>query len=173
MSSKWIINDKLKTHGRFLKFMFSPVNQGAGSYIFIDELEVYRGKDEWKKIKLKAVDTYDYWRAPLKKLKWNSNEKNSPGAYRPVKLTIIDGKNIIKSKAPLQQVISNSKGITFKFTGEAGKVKRMSWKAKINKTISTEKCRFALMSFQSTWCSQDLRKVSCIQTCRNKLFGKR
>ena len=37
--------DELQTHGRFIKLLIDP----NGPYCFIDEIEVHRGKDEWKK----------------------------------------------------------------------------------------------------------------------------
>ncbi len=43
----WLVTDKIETHGRYVKFVISPTNLGNGSYVFLDELEIYRGEDAW------------------------------------------------------------------------------------------------------------------------------
>jgi len=40
--------DEMKAHGRYVKLLIDP----AGPYCFIDEIEVYRGADEWKQLPL-------------------------------------------------------------------------------------------------------------------------
>ncbi len=42
----------LKTHGRFVKVVVQPQDSGNGTYFYTDELEIYRGEDEWVNLPL-------------------------------------------------------------------------------------------------------------------------
>ncbi|MBM3497629.1 MAG: discoidin domain-containing protein, partial [Armatimonadetes bacterium] len=43
----WLVADRLETHGRYVRFVGSPVNRGNGAYIMLDEAEVYEGDAAW------------------------------------------------------------------------------------------------------------------------------
>lgn len=52
----WLTADDLKTHGRYVKFVVAPGDSGNGVYFFLDELEIYRGEDDWLKVPLPSAD---------------------------------------------------------------------------------------------------------------------
>lgn len=147
----WLATDKLETHGRFIKFVCSPADLGAGSYIFLDEVEVYRGNDDWLKRALSVTDAPAQWQAVWREIKWKDNAGAIPEKERPSRVLLIDGESINGGgNIPLQQTVLDNGGMNFTFKGEASKPRSMFWIGKLEKPISTEKCRYALLTFRAT-----------------------
>lgn len=45
-----LVTNQLKTHARYVQFVAIP--RAGGSYLFVDEVEVFRGPDDWRKLDL-------------------------------------------------------------------------------------------------------------------------
>lgn len=146
----WLKTDKLQTHGRYVKFICSPRNLGNGAYIFMDELEIGRGDDAWLSQPLGSAESPEEWQAVWPEITWKDEFDRIPEAERPARVTIVDGKNVSgDSAAPLHQAAVDEHGVTFSFEGEASKPRAMAWTASLAKPISTDKCRYALLSFRA------------------------
>jgi hypothetical protein len=148
-ASFWLATDKLQTHGQFLKVSIAPKNLGNGSYVYFDEVEVYRGDDALLSKPLASVESPQQWRADLAKLEWRDNAQSISGGERPVAIKLIDGKTESGADAKLQQAIVEKEGVTFTLKGEASKPRRMTWTANLASPVSTEKCRFAVLTFRA------------------------
>ncbi|NOY81612.1 MAG: hypothetical protein GXP31_11505 [Kiritimatiellaeota bacterium] len=148
-ASFWLVTDRLRTHGRFVRFVCSPVNLGNGAYIMLDEVEVYRGETAWLDLPLTWPDAPRYWRADWSEMKWADRTGSTPYAQRPTLLVLVDGTNEQRGQAPLQQAVPGPDGMTFTLLGEAGRRRSMSWTGRLATPISTEHCRYALMTFRA------------------------
>ena len=149
-AANWLTVDKLETHGRFIKFICSPANLGAGSYISMDEVEIYRGNDDWIKRPLATADAPEQWQAVWPEIKWNNNVSSIPEKERPARILLVDGESAKADNSPLQQTLTDNNGVSFTFIGEAGKPRGMSWVGKLATPVLTEKCRYALLTFRAT-----------------------
>jgi hypothetical protein len=145
----WLSTDKLETHGRFIKFICAPQNLGTGSYFFLDEVEVYRGPDELLSRPLAEVDAPRQWLASWRNINWNDNADSIAAGERPVRVKLIDGKSEQQPNTPLMQAELEGDAVVFTLEGEAGKPRMMSWKASLAKPLSTENCRYALLTFRA------------------------
>lgn len=148
-AAAWLSTDKLQTHGRFVKFSLTPRNLGNGAYIFMDEIEIHRGEDEWLSRPLAASDAPTHWLADLRSMDWQDQAVSIPEAERPARIVLVDGKSETGGDAPLQQAIGGENGILFTFLGEAGKPRAMTWLATLARPISTENCRYVLLTFSA------------------------
>lgn len=158
-ASFWLAADKLETYGRFVKFACSPKNLGTGNYIFIDELEIYRGDDAWLKKPLASIDSPEQWRASWTDIKWQDTTNGIPEAERPRIVKLVDGKTVTGADAVLQQVSAAKEGVSFSVKGEAGKSRSMAWVGKLAKPIATDKCRYALLTFRA----EGIRRIYDVQ----------
>jgi hypothetical protein len=148
-ASFWLKTDKLETHGRYVKIVCTPKNLGNGAYIFMDELEIYRGDDEWLSRPLGALDMPETWRANWQELKWRDNFEGTPQQERPTRVVVIDGNAAPDDQSPLQQATLEKDGVHFTLTGEAGKPRSMVWSANLARPVSTDNCRYAVLSFRA------------------------
>ncbi len=145
----WFMTDKLQTYGRYVKFVCAPRNLGNGAYIFLDELEIYRGDDAWRSRPLNIVEAPAQWRAVWPEIEWRDNADSTPDSERPARLRLVDGKNGPGGNTPLQQAAVAKNGMSFTLTGQAGTPRSMSWTGRLAKPVSTEKCRYALLTFRA------------------------
>lgn len=145
----WLVADKLETHGKFVKFVCSPTNLGNGAYIFLDEVEIYQGDPAWLDRSLAAADAPGQWRANWPSISWRDRTDAVAAVERPTRLLLIDGKVEQGGDTPLQQAVVEKNGVTFILKGEAGKRRSMTWTGRLAKAVSTEKCRYALLTFRA------------------------
>lgn len=145
----WLVADKLETKGRYVKFVCTPTNLGNGAYIFIDEVKIYRGDDAWLKRPLSAGGAPEQWRAAWQEIEWRDNAGVVSESERPTRLRLVDGKSELGGDTPLYQAVVEKNGMSFQLTGEAGKPRRMSWTGQLAKPVSTENCRYALLTFRA------------------------
>jgi hypothetical protein len=145
----WLVADALETHGRFLKFVCSPTNLGNGAYIFVDEVEIYQGEAAWLSRPLVAANAPTQWRAAWQEIPWRDQTASTAAAERPTRLRLIDGASEQGADTPLQQAAVEGGRVRFTLNGEAGRVRSMTWTGKLAKPISTERCRYALLSFRA------------------------
>ncbi len=145
----WLVADKLETHGRFVKFVCSPTNLGNGAYIMLDEVVVTRGDAALLGRPLAWPEAPEQWRAPWSEIRWRDHSAAMPPSERPTRLLLVDGKVEKCEDTPLQQVVATPAGIRFTLKGEAGRPRSMAWTGKIPRPISTEKCRYALLTFRA------------------------
>ena len=97
-----------------------------------------------------AADAPEKWTAVWSEIQWQDNADSTPEAERPTRIRLIDGSESDPStQAPLQQFVTEKEGVIFTFTGLAGKPRSMSWTGRLPKSISTEKCRYALLTFRA------------------------
>ncbi|MGN6628225.1 MAG: discoidin domain-containing protein, partial [Tepidisphaeraceae bacterium] len=144
-ASRWFATDQLQTHGRYVKFIVTPTTRGNGTYVFSDEVEIYRGDDAWLAKPLKMSEAPDEWHADWSMLSWR--ERPVAAAEMPVRIDYIDSARRGMADAPLQRVLVGTGGLTFALTGEAGKPRRMMWAADLPQPISTAKCNWAVLQF--------------------------
>lgn len=149
-AAHWLVAEKLETHGRYVKFVIAPSSLGNGSYIFLDEVEVYRGEDAWLSRPLSQVSAPDKWSADWSKLAWKENLTSVPLPERPKRVLVIDGKTESDQSTPLQSVVSDATGVTFSLVGEAGKPRSMSWSAKLPELVSGANCKYVAVTFEAT-----------------------
>lgn len=145
----WLVADKLETHARYVKFSCTPTNLGNGAYIFADEIEIYRGDDALLKRPLNSIESPDRWIASWNDLNWRDETQSAPEPERPTRIVLVNGKTETGGDVPLQQAMVEPSGISFTLKGEAGKSRSMSWTARLAKPVSTEKCRYALLTFRA------------------------
>ena len=145
----WLTTEALETHGRFLKFVCAPTNLGNGAYIFVDEVEVYQGEADWLNRALVAANAPAQWRAVWPEIPWREQTASTPAAERPTHLRRVDGSTEAGADTPLQQAVVEGGRVRFTLNGEAGRVRALTWTAKLAKPISTERCRYALLSFRA------------------------
>ncbi len=145
----WLVADKLETHGRYVKFVGRPTNLGNGAYIFMDEIEIYRGDDAWLKRPLSAVDAPEQWRAAWQEIEWRDHAGAISEKERPTRLRLVDGPVELGGDTPLQEAVVAESGMRFTLNGEAGRPRSMSWTGKLAKLVSTENCRYALLIFRA------------------------
>lgn len=148
-ASFWLVADALQTHGRFVKFVCSPINLGNGAYIMLDEVEVYRGEAAWLDRPLIWPEAPEHWRANWQEIHWSDNTAATPPAKRPTRLLMVDGAAERDSDGPLQEAVVDETGTSFTLRGEAGRRRRMSWTATLPEAISTANCRHALLTFHA------------------------
>jgi len=148
-ASFWLATDKLQTHGRFVKFVCSPVNLGNGAYIMLDEVEVYRGDAAWLNRPLAFPAAPRQWRAEWSDLQWTDNTGATPHSQRPTHVVLVDGQAQSGAAAPLQQAMAGTDGMTFTLHGEAGRLRSMSWTGRLPQPIATDNCRVALLTFRA------------------------
>ncbi len=148
-ASFWLVADKLETHGRFVKFVCSPINLGTGAYIMLDEVEIYRGEAAWLDRPLVWPAAPEQWRANRQEIQWRDNTATTPYAERPTRLLVVDGTAEQGREGPLQQAVLGDSGMSFTVLGEAGRPRSMSWSATLPEAISTAKCRYALLTFRA------------------------
>lgn len=144
----WLVGDKLETHGRFVKFVTSPINRGNGAYLFADEVEIYRGDDAWLAKPLGKMDAPERWEAPLATIAWRDLAASVPDAERPTRLRYVDRAEPA-TDAPLQSAKASDAGVTFSLVGEASKPRAMSWAGDLAKPISTANSRYAVLTFRA------------------------
>ncbi len=148
-ASFWLVANALETHGRFVKFVCSPINMGNGAYIMLDEVEIYRGDAAWLDRPLVWPKAPERWRADWQQIQWRDNTASTPLARRPTRLLMVDGDVEEGRDGPVQEVVVEESGISFSLAGEAGTRRRMSWTATLPEAISTVKCRHALLTFRA------------------------
>lgn len=146
----WLRTDKLQTHGRFVKFVFATRNLGSGAYVFIDELEIYRGEDAWLAQPIASVEAPQQWTADWSQIQWQDQASATPQGERPSRLQLVDGETVLGADDPLQQARVDANAVTFSLKGEASKPRSMSWTAPLTKPVSAEKCRYAVLTFQAS-----------------------
>jgi hypothetical protein len=146
----WLVAEKLETHGRYVKFVIAPNSLGNGSYIFLDEVEIYRGEDAWLSRPLGQLNAPEKWSADWTKLTWKDNLGSVPEPERPRRITVIDGKSESDQNTPLQSVTSDASGVQFSLVGEAGKPRSMAWSAKLPELVSGANCKYVAVTFQAT-----------------------
>ncbi|MEI6502098.1 MAG: discoidin domain-containing protein, partial [Armatimonadota bacterium] len=145
----WLVANKLETHGRFVKFVCSQINLGTGAYIMLDEVEVYKGEAQWLTRPLTWPETPEQWQPALEKLKWQAEVGSVPFSERPRRLTVVDQSTPSLSDSPAQWTANGKSGFTFALNGEAGRPRSMFWTTWLPKPISTEKCRYARLSYRA------------------------
>lgn len=145
----WLVTDRLETHGRFVKFVCSPINLGNGAYIMVDEVEVYRGDPAWLSRALVWPEAPTQWRANWGEIQWQDQAGSTAPAERPRPLLLIDGSVERGRDVVLQQAVTSGDGITFTLQGEAGFPRSMSWIGQLAKPMSTANCRYAVVTFQA------------------------
>ena len=148
-ASFWLVADKLETHGRFVRFVCTPINLGNGAYIMLDEVEVYRGEDAWMDRPLSLPAAPEQWRARWQEIEWRDNTAAIPPAARPRHLVVRDGEVERGGDGPLQQAALGEDGISFSLLGEASRPRSMSWTATLPAAIDTANCRHALLTFRA------------------------
>jgi len=169
----WLATDRLQTHGRYVRFVCTPVNLGNGDYIMLDEVQVYRGETEWLEQPLVFPEAPEHWSAGWGAIEWRGSVAAISPSARPRHITLIDGDRITGSEGPLQQVVVTGSSISFTFRGEAGRARRMFWTALLPEPISTENCRYARMSFRAEGLrrSYDVRPLVQLQGLNEKTSG--
>ncbi len=145
----WLVADQLETHGRFVKFVCSPINLGNGAYIMLDEVEVYEGDVAWLDRPLIWPDAPTEWRADWSDTQWSDNTNSTPFAERPTRVVLVDGDIEQAGDSPLQQASLDERGMSFTLNGEAGKPRSMSWTGKFEEAISIASCRYAVLTFEA------------------------
>lgn len=145
----WLRTDQLQTHGRFVKFICTPKNLGGGAYIVIDEIEIHRGDDAWLSQPLSSANAPDKWQADWNAIQWHDNADSIAEALRPTHVKLIDGKKESDDKTPTHSAVVDQDGVTFTLLGEATKPRAMTWTATLPQPISTEKCRYALLTYRA------------------------
>jgi hypothetical protein len=148
-ASFWLVTDRLQTHGRFVRFVCTPVNLGTGAYIMLDEVEVYQGEAAWLGRPLVWPEAPEQWRADWSQITWTDNMASTPYAERPRPLVLIDGAVQQGAPAPLQQAAVGPEGMSFTLMGEAGRPRSMSWTGRLAKPISTAQSRWAVLAFRA------------------------
>lgn len=148
-AAAWLATDKLETHGRYVKFICTPRNLGNGAYIFMDEVEIHRGDDAWLSRPLAASDAPQQWSVDWPSTQWQDHATSIADAERPARIITVDGKSETGADAPLQQATVGEDGVTFTLLGEASKPRSMEWSASLAKPVSTENCRYAVMTFRA------------------------
>ncbi|MCK5802701.1 MAG: discoidin domain-containing protein, partial [Lentisphaeria bacterium] len=148
-ASLWLVTDKLQTHGRFVRFVCSPINLGTGEYIMLDEVEIYQGETAWLDRPLAWPEAPEQWRANWEEIQWRDDTATIPRAECPARLLVVDGETERSREEPLQQAALETNGMSFTLLGEAGRRRRMSWTATLPEAISTAKCRHALLTFRA------------------------
>ena len=148
-SASWLVAEKLETHGRYIKFVFSPTNLGNGAYVYLDEVEVYRGEDAFLSKPLTGVPKPEKWTADWKRITWRVQADTIPDAEQPKRVILHDGKTSTGADRPLQRTTTGPKGQHFTLLGEAGKPRSMAWIGRLPEPISTEKCRNVRVTFRA------------------------
>jgi hypothetical protein len=148
-AAAWLMTEKLKTHGRYVKFICTPGDKGNGAYVFLDEVQIDRGEDAWLNQPLSTVKSPNQWQADWTKIKWQDQPSAIPEAQRPAHLRVVDGSTVSGEDQPLQQVTAKSDGVRFTLKGEAGKSRAMTWIGELSEPVSTENCRFVVLTFQA------------------------
>lgn len=143
----WLSTLKLQTHGRYVKFICTPTDKGNGAYIFLDELQIYRGEDAWLKKSLSTADSPQQWQADWKDIQWRNQTSSVPQDQQPTRLVMVDGSSTTGQDTPLQQVTVGPDGVSFTFNGEAGRTRAMTWTGRLRKPVSTANCRYAILTF--------------------------
>ncbi len=172
-ASFWLVTDKLETHGRYVKFVASPINLGNGAYIMLDEVEVYRGDTAWLSRPLVWPEAPEQWRADWSQLEWRDSTGSTPYAERPTRLVMVDGATASGGEGPLQRAALDNGGMTFTLHGEAGRARSMSWTARLPKPLSTAKCRYAVHTFRARGLRRtyDPRALVLLQGVSDKAAG--
>jgi len=117
-AAMWLMAEGLETHGRFVKFVCWPTDLGNGVYIFLDEMEIYRGDDAWLKRALAAPYAPERWLAAWQEIKWRDQAAATPEAVRPTRLRPVDAKSQLGGDAPLQQGAVEKNRMSFTLNGE-------------------------------------------------------
>lgn len=146
-AAHWLVADGLETHGRFVKLLCSPTNLGTGAYIIMDELQVYRGEDEWLERPLVAANAPERWEAKWSEMTWDVGA-GVPTGELPRDVKLVDG-DTVRDDEPLHEVKSDTDAVTFRVRGEAGQPRRMNWTYTLDQPVSTENCRFAVLTFRA------------------------
>lgn len=93
----------LRTHGRFVTFMIFP----SGPYIFVDEVEVYRGKADWVNLPHEGeaiTDVVEYFRSSVTRIGVESRLRKDIAELRK----LIQGSTIAQdAKRRLLSVVRN------------------------------------------------------------------
>ena len=145
----WLATERLQTHGRYVRFVGSPVNRGNGAYIILDEVEVYAGEAGWLDRPLEYPPAPDRWSAPWAEVRWRDHAEAMPVAERPRQLLLIDGSTEVADAAPLHSVSLAAEGVAFTVRGEAGRPRRMSWTGELPGPLSTAQCRYVAVTFRA------------------------
>lgn len=166
----WLATDKLRTHGRYVRIVCTPVNLGTGQYIMLDEVQVYRGEAEWLQEPLAFAEAPQQWRADLDAINWSANIDITPPTERPRHIQLIDGDVAPPSGTPVQQATPAEGGVCFSLLGEAGRPRSMSWTGVLPKPISTAQCRYALLQFSAEGIRRtyDVRPLVLLQGINDK-----
>lgn len=144
----WLVTDKLETHGRFVRFVCSPVNLGNGAYIMLDEAEVHEGESVWLDRPLAWTESPTHWRASWSEVDWRDNTGTIPQAERPTRLRVVDGDAEGGGHTPAQQAVVEEDRVSFTLTGEAGRPRSMCWTGKLPRAVRCTKCRYALLTLR-------------------------
>jgi hypothetical protein len=145
----WLSTDRLQTHGRYVRFVGSPVNRGNGAYIMLDEVEVYGGDAAWLDRPLVWPAAPARWSVPWREVRWRDQADAMPASEKPRRVVLIDGEAEAPDEGPLQQISVTEGGATFTLRGEAGRPRRMSWTGELPSPISTANCRYAALTFRA------------------------
>jgi hypothetical protein len=145
----WYVTDAMEAHGRYVRFVCSPTNLGNGAYIFLDELEVYQGDPAWLARPLVFAEAPTHWQAEWSGINWSPRPESVRVAARPTTLTTIDGDRHTDTPGPLYDVATGKDGVSFTLKGEAGRLREMRWSARLAEPVSTERCRYAALTFRA------------------------
>jgi hypothetical protein len=146
---RWLLADTLETHGRFVRFVCSPRNLGNGAYIFLDEVEIYAGDPAWLERPLALTNAPRQWRADWAAIGWRDRAETTPPSERPVRLRWPDAPRQEDGDGPPHGATVGVGGIYFTLTGEAGRLRSMAWTGHLAEAVSTEVCRYALLTFRA------------------------
>lgn len=166
----WLATDKPQTHGRYVRFVCTPVNLGNGQYIMLDEVQVYRGEAEWLQRPLVFPDAPRRWEADWASIDWSANVEATPPSERPRHLLLVDGESTLGGDGPLQEVSVGDGRVSFALTGEAGRPRSMSWTGRLREPVSTAQCRYALLRFRARGIRRtyDVRPLVLLQGINDK-----
>jgi hypothetical protein len=145
----WLTSDQLQTHGRYVKFVCTPLNLGTGAYIMLDEVEIYRGEPEWLNRPLVWPPSPRQWQADWPQFQWRDQAAAVPHAERPRPLVLVDGPRQSGGDRPLQQAVVTRQGMAFTVQGEAGRPRSMFWTAPLPEPIHTAQCPYVVLTFRA------------------------
>jgi len=148
-AAHWFTADGLRTHGRYVRLVITPTSRGGGSYVMLDEVEIYRGHDAWLKQPLASSNAPAQWQPPWKPARWTAGA-GVPAGEMPVRVRLIDGGEISDDE-PLYKATAAASGMTFTLRGEAGVPRRMTWSHDLPEPVSTENCRYAVLTFKGRY----------------------
>jgi len=103
--------NKLKAHGRYVKLLCS----GQGTFIFIDEIEIYRGPDEWRDEPVVGRKTQDVKKFFAEQVVIQAIKKrlyNDVAELRRAMADIAIKENLVKELASIEKEIGNIREVS-------------------------------------------------------------